>query len=888
MSTARRRVIAFVTLLALLLVVVALQLRHAGGRSPGPANPAAAPESAARQEGAASRAHVQAAQPALATCAVRVVVTDADGRPIRDAVVAVFAGPDHPRWDSRDLHPTARGPDPERMARTDAEGAARFDLAGGRWFVTASARGYALRQVNCTAESGALMDEIAIALLPAVPFGGTIRGPEGPAEGVHVVLVPTFETSSWPADAGCPRATTDAEGVYHFDALAPGEYRLWYSPAAGTLVAADRIRVPALDRYDIHLAAGAEIVGTVRDLDTGEPVADAQVLAVDSASSGVLAAGRSDVRGQFAMRTWTEAAEVGHLVVDDPRVVSIRAPDGELRTDRSLHSGDRIECSLYVRRSATIHGTVRGPDGPAVGVWVQVVPHGDPPPRPGQPWGSISTVTGPRGEFRIEGVAPGVALLFVRLDRYDRVAAADQIALAAGETVRRDVTLQLVRRRATGRVVDVAGAPVADVVVAQQSGLGSDVTTTARDGSFVIDLVFPAELEGLGPANHDRAYVTLRHRDFLPAVERVELGEGRRAPIVLRRRVDLSGRVLAPTGSGARLATVSLVYGEPASGGFLLQWPGETATVTRRDGSFRLSVSDARFWCVRARGWEPTEGRDEPWGLERELEPMELRLPARDRIRGRVVDAEGTWPVADALVHEILHAHELQRTSHGPEEEDVVIGRTRTDGTYDVACGGDALRFSRVGHLDRRVVGDPALGDVLDVELSRAYRITGTVRMADGTPVAAAWLQATHPQHSGLVHGETDAHGRFVLRDVAPGVSRLFVASSDRSARPVTLEVQAGATDVEVTLEPAELLQVAVVGTDGGARKADARVVVCVRADTQPFYEAWTDGLGRASLWTPPDTPVLVRVTLPGHRPAETGPVRAGDGPVRIVLVEER
>ncbi len=117
----------------------------------------------------------------------------------------------------------------------------------------------------------------------------TAEGTNAPIAGARVMVFPMMRQAMPPAGpmAIPPQATTDQDGRFVFNALAPGEYRVDVQKTgfASTLDPTTRPRTytvaagQALDSISIVLQKGAVISGKVLD-QKGEPVTDARLMAL--------------------------------------------------------------------------------------------------------------------------------------------------------------------------------------------------------------------------------------------------------------------------------------------------------------------------------------------------------------------------------------------------------------------------------------------------------------------------------------------------------------------------------------------------------------------------------------------------------------------------------
>jgi len=127
----------------------------------------------------------------------------------------------------------------------------------------------------------------------------TVQGSDTPIAGARVLLLPASRPVSPIPIGPPPQATTDQDGRFGFQAIAPGQYRLnvqksgfapnyepMTPPPAVTIAAGQQVSV------DVHLQRGGVISGRVLDA-TGGPLTDARVMALRRQPAARNAAGQT-------------------------------------------------------------------------------------------------------------------------------------------------------------------------------------------------------------------------------------------------------------------------------------------------------------------------------------------------------------------------------------------------------------------------------------------------------------------------------------------------------------------------------------------------------------------------------------------------------------------
>ena len=260
----------------------------------------------------------------------------------------------------------------------------------------------------------------------------------------------------------------------------------------------------------------------------------------------------------------------------------------------------------------------------------------------------------------------------------------------------------------------------------------------------------------------------------------------------------LAGRVVdATTGTpieGARVSAGSSAAEGPA--------------VADAAGGFRVAVSSrfgGHLWA-RADGYA--------WGREivhlepgARIENVVLRLGPERVVEGDIVDETGA-PVAGAEITTFFVTRAGAPPATSGED-----GRFRLPG----------LQRDRVELLTATKSGFTSAGapvapraTTARLVLTRGVTLAGTVRDDAGRPIAGAKVVIASEQ-SGREATISDAAGRFQLNGLAPGGLVLAVRAPDRALlrEPWILEA-AGASDVTLTMAPAERITGRVVDDTGG------------------------------------------------------------------------
>lgn len=336
--------------------------------------------------------------------------------------------------------------------------------------------------------------------------GAIIPQPIDPLADWSVQVRPEHEGDA----ANAPQTDEDGRAVLR---LPPGDWRIFLGFASkAERPEALLLGLQAGEERTLRLRATAQQVvpfwGRVRDARTGEPIADAsfaydpvlgrpsptpRAMEVVASWEGV----RSDASGSFH----------GSCLREAPAQLVASAP-GYAPSQTALqpgHESPERAADLLLFAEAVLEVRLSGEDGAALaGAMLELHPDGggllawgDPP----GPEGAFAARTDARGSARFEGLPPGERLLPVLREEARVVTGfAEMVTLEAGET--RRLAWSLRGGRIAGRVLDVAGEPVAPVQVllerfagepdadepsVEESGDQLATTAVEADGTFAFD-----------------------------------------------------------------------------------------------------------------------------------------------------------------------------------------------------------------------------------------------------------------------------------------------------------------------------------------------------------------------------------------------------------------
>jgi protocatechuate 3,4-dioxygenase beta subunit len=610
-------------------------------------------------------------------------------------------------------------------------------------------------------------------------------------------------------NAGPAETSTDAQGGFRLERLAPGNYRVLVE--ATGFPAAERTPVAAPGAgLAIRLEGeGRSIVGKV--LADGVAVAGARVW-LSGDAGGPTRETTTRANGGFAFGGLGEGQ------------FAVRAAHGDAAspTLRAVDAGDAATATpvrLDLRPGRIVSGRVLDDAGAGIpGITVRVGAAdgqgGDPLP--------VTAFTDPAGRFATPALPPGAhRLSATRAGHLLRRAPIVTIA-APPAPAPAEVTLELVRgARVSGRVRDgrggaasgarvrclasamedltvVAGPlPLAAEAAAMPSGAGralgsTRAAVTDREGRFTIDDLIPG-----------RYRVEIAHPGAEPYQgEEIVLGPGERRDLgmlALRAGVTIGGRVMDATGAGLEGARVTVAGVEATAGALGLQ------TSTDPSGRFELTLPAGKY---RVSATAPGHGAAQvaiELGAASAPAPIELRLVrAEARLEGLIRDTGGR-PLARARL--------IAFTGEAAASASASVGSGSADvgGHFSISpLPAGELRLE-IRHPDYPVsVETVTPGKFATITVPFPGGVSGEVRArTSGAVVAKARIEAVGPNGATATTDVAKAGGFRLLR-LVPGRWRLTATAPGYRPGERELDVSAASTlgeasvrDVRVELDPA-------------------------------------------------------------------------------------
>ena len=448
----------------------------------------------------------------------------------------------------------------------------------------------------------------------------------------------------------------------------------------------------------------------------------------------------------------------------------------------------------------------------------------------------------------------------LQIDSDGYVTARREVVADASKAI--DLAVALVRGRIIhGRVVDTAGAPIAEARVESDGTNDFFVAeTTSADGEFQLDGVPPGDLPLTFVADGYLRKTVEIPRVYIEALN-VVLSKGR----------AIAGRVVNEAGQpveGASVTAASAAHGADS----------QSAT-TAADGTFRIGgLADARHSLNAAKaGYRHAELRDLDLNT---TTPIVLTLRGQGltgTVHGSVDGFHGgSWLFGWVAVE----SRDDDSTS--------VQGQIKRDGSYRIegapageveisATAGGARGENRSVNASATV---PAGGDIeVNLSFNNGVAVRGIVRQ-DGKPLPGRGVSFYTPSVSGSLRTVTDSHGLYEVSGLQPGRYTVSVEMDTRSF-VTTYDVTGSADTFDIEVAFARI-EGRVVDSDGVA-VADAEIEPVSRGDSWSNATVKSDAAGAFLSEVPPGT-YDVRVTRKGFA-GVTQRVETNGAPLLIRMV---
>lgn len=431
------------------------------------------------------------------------------------------------------------------------------------------------------------------------------------------------------------------------------------------------------------------------------------------------------------------------------------------------------------------------------------------------PSGAVSLVTDAEGRFEFRPTAPGVyQVAAIRAEGYLPFGpewGRSPIALSAvpGVHVHEVVIALTPTPELVGQVLSASGAPVSGATVrVLTQRAGETVLFPVRDrfssderGEFRFTAPEGATVE----ARHT-AHGVARARVGSEAVRtrRLELRLPAPAEAGSRAEARLEGRVLAPDGSGASGALLSVQSATSAYPRVFGQQDGYQ-TIAEVDGSFALEGLEPGLYDVSAHAAGFAPARD--FDVRVPASGLVLRLSEGGALVGRIMEEEGGAPVPAFVVNVLLQHSALERLPFAQARFLDAEGRYELRG---LKPGRYELQVVAAGFVPakRQVEVPEGAREVrADVGLARGMRLEGRLlSAATRAPIAGARVivegfsggDALAP----LFDAVSGADGAFTLEGIPRAGVSLLCSAPEHNSRLVSGARPPG--PVEIALTPVE------------------------------------------------------------------------------------
>jgi protocatechuate 3,4-dioxygenase beta subunit len=322
------------------------------------------------------------------------------------------------------------------------------------------------------------------------------------------------------------------------------------------------------------------------------------------------------------------------------------------------------------------------------------------------------------------------------------------------------------------------------------------------------------------------------------------------APMVTRVLPDEELGALALTPAPLKSGIITSSNGKPAAGALVI-WASEAESVTRTDDAGKYSVPDPDKWASRLLVFHPDFAPlEEATGAFATKKGVNRTLVSGVAVRGRVVAADGTTPVANASI--VVDGWPLATSGE--------------NGAFAIAHAAPQWEVVSAFAGDRATMRAHANGDVL-LKLAKAGSVSGIVRDAKSQPLAGVEVRlAAPPPGIGAPSRTafTDAKGAYTLAPLVAGQFQLLASRPGYNAGPALVSLQIGQA-LQKPLFLTELARVSGTVVDEDKRPvAGARVTARPESRQGMMFMMGRFGGGNTPAATGPDGRYVLRAVDPG------------------------
>ncbi|MEM8882666.1 MAG: sigma-70 family RNA polymerase sigma factor [Planctomycetota bacterium] len=822
-------------------------------------------------------------RPAAALEPLRVRVVKPDGSAADGATVRLYAGPVRdqpldglgmfsPSWFEQDLQAALEAHARATSQRTDREGFAEFQVERTRHqYLHAHLDGFApAESVASFSRFEGRFHGTTLKLATGHPFEGRVTSTDGkPIAGAAISLEDNRAMQFRGEPKILPGSTaTDATGRFRFAAATGGDRSVWVALPGGFRFYVATVRIPDVSSFDFTVEPGGVLTGRVTAADTGRPVAGAQVRLRHAGRPHSYAQAVSNADGVYRIEALPRGRIDGIYAVADGYVTAPRKQDNWLT--ETIRPGATTTYDLVVVRTATVSGTVRGPQGGLGHVLVEaiyVTPHH-------REHGRFHTRTDESGAYVLSGLRPAPYLLRASVEGFrdpaSRIPLHELGGASHGDTLR---TLQpgshethdfrmkrAIGGTVEGTVLDDAGSPIQGARVAA----GGVAAESDEKGSFILEGCWPdargairASAEGFR-TNVAEVGEIVEGQVIRDLVVRLERARQRR----IRGRVRPAAGWLPPN---CQVVVQYFVERHRLLGQSIAPTRHEVAP----DGSFSIDVDETRLKILGLLVEAAAPGVASKPRKLRFADPshddVELTLPMTHAASGVVTSADGS-PLPHACV--AFDVEPESRSLENPRALTPILATTDADGAFTiprVAAGRHRLRIWARGHVDEHPELNAPNDAPLPVVMERSHSIAGRVVTPEGKPIRGVhlWLQrqsiaegsqlsgaeARVSQRDGRMHRAwTDLDGRFRVEGLKEGPHIINVGGHSGGPNVMgtrIVGVPAGKTNLRFELRPGFTIHGRVVSSlKRGVPNVYVSAGSTAKGGVQVWRSAMTDAQG--------------------------------------------
>ncbi|MDA8018961.1 MAG: carboxypeptidase-like regulatory domain-containing protein [Thermoanaerobaculia bacterium] len=633
--------------------------------------------------------------------------------------------------------------------------------------------GVLLEAVRGLTALGSVVDEADV---PVVGAQVRLRDSD-PGRGVSS-LPPAAARETRSNESGNWMMTALPRGVYDLEVRASG-FAAAVVPGleVGTEIEAEGTPDTA-DLGTVILVPGVSLEGAVFDAGR-QPLAGADVRAHETGRPDLASSTATDDDGRFVLRDLRGGSRID-LSAEHPDYLPGHA--GPITVPRE---GDSLEEPVIVlKRGTSVQGRVADGTGrPVARAGVALFAQGG----GGSALGGQSTTTTDReGRFELHRVPDGPATLQVSHRHFPTHSEPLQILPAHLGGTLVDVVLRGAAGSLRGIVRDIEGEPVgtALVLLPGDGVIRPASTHTDAEGGF--------ELPGIDPGRRE---ILVHHASFASYRGEVEVASSSWLDVQLQRGVTASGRVSRADGASIERARVSSTPLDDEG-----QATREGA-ISAADGSWtieRLVPGRYRFHAAAPGFYSPSEA--EPLVVDRDVHGIEIEL-----LRGVTLEGTVTGVAFDDLPRVVIQAQRIHSefpTQPQPNARAEIDfqGAFRLEGLSPGSWRVSALLHPEGGRRSVDVeISDLGPPEPIVLRLGDGYDVSGTLEIVGARPGESTGIRLMLMGTSLTGHRMTmaDPDGRFVFRDVEPGVYNLVAAGNAGQLWSRQLEVR---DDVDVTI----------------------------------------------------------------------------------------